>query len=77
MSEMNLIKQVCKDYNLSYKDLEEIIGTKASTLKTTASNGKLTDIIIKPINLYIENQDLKKKMIATEQVKTALRTIMK
>ena len=63
--------------NLSNKELEEITGIKASTLKTTASNGKITDIILKPIKLYIENQELKEKIHATEQVKTALRAIMK
>ena len=77
MSEENIIKKVCKEYNLSYKELEKITGIKASTLKTTASNGKFTDIIVKPIKLYIENQELKEKINAVEQIKTALRTIMK
>ena len=76
MQEENLIKQVRKKYNLSYADLAEITGAKESTLKKCASTGEISEIISKPIKLYIENQELKEELNGLEYLKTTLRRFL-
>ena len=73
MPKTNLIKEVRKKYNLSYAELAEITGAKESTLKKCASTGVISEIIYKPIELYVENQELKEELRGLDYLKTTLK----
>lgn len=61
MTEPNIIKQVCKDYNLSHQQLADKIGASHSVVASSASSGKISKRIETAINLFVENQELKKE----------------
>jgi len=76
MTEPNVIKQVCADFNLSYKDLAEEIGYGEDTIKKSASSGKMSKPFKKAIKLYIENQKLKEQIELPNQLRLIISKIM-
>jgi len=77
MAEDNLIKQTCKNLGLTYKELGNAIGVKESTLNKLASTGEISEQIRKAIELYLENQQLKKKLNDVETLKRLLKDFFK
>ena len=55
----NIIKNVCKDLNLTYKILANELGYKPDTINKAASTGKVSEQLSKAIELYLENLSLK------------------
>ena len=76
MTQPNLIKQVCKDYNLSYFELATITGYGEDTIKKSASSGKISKPLQTAIGLYIENVELKQQVELPKQLKSLLSKIM-
>ena len=62
MTEPNLIKQVCKDYNLSYKDLAKEIGMKYNTINRLASSNEISEQIETAIKLLIKTKEQEKEL---------------
>ena len=62
MANDNLIKQTCKELNLTYKQLGELIGYSEATLNKNASTGEISKAIEVAINLYLETLRLKKEL---------------
>ena len=75
MSE-NLIKQVCKNLGLTYKELGNAIGVSESSLRSSASTGKISEQVNKAIELYLETIELKKQLQACETLKQALKELI-
>ena len=73
----NLVKQVCKELGLTYRELGEAIGVKESTLNKIASTGEVSDQIKKAIELYLENRQLKKRLEDIETLKRLLKDFFK
>ena len=73
----NIVKKVCKDLGLTYKQLGEAIGVKESTLNKLASTGEVSEQIRKAIELYHENQQLKSKLDDIETLKRLLKDFFK
>jgi len=61
MPNENIIKEVCRKYNLSYSELAHEVGSTQSTVSTSASTGKVSKPLERSIQLYIENQKLKEE----------------
>jgi len=76
MSEMNLIKQVRKKYNLSYAELAEITGAKESTLIKSSSTGEIGEIIKKSIEWYISSKEKEEKLNKMEHIKVFFREFL-
>lgn len=72
----NLIKQVCKDLNLTYKKLSYELGYKPDTINKAASTGKVSDQLNKAIELYLENLRLKEELKDLETIKQTLQNVM-
>ncbi|AHE94381.1 transcriptional regulator [Campylobacter fetus] len=61
MSE-NLIKKTCKELNLTYKQLGELIGYSESALNNASRQDKISEPLKFAINLYLENLKLKEEL---------------
>lgn len=72
----NLIKQVCKDLNLTYKKLAYELGYKPDTINKAASTGKVSDQLNKAIELYLENLRLKEELKDLDKIRQTLQNVM-
>ncbi|CUU80344.1 Uncharacterised protein [Campylobacter hyointestinalis] len=79
MTDENLIKQTCKELNLTYKQLGELIGFNGDTLNNMASkpNDKLSTQLVRAIELYKETLSLKNELKQLESLKTILKELVK
>lgn len=71
----NLIKQTCKELNLTYKQLGEAIGYSESAIKN-AGVGEASEPMKKAIELYKETLELKSKLKKTEDFKSNLKDFL-
>jgi DNA-binding XRE family transcriptional regulator len=72
----NIIKQVCKDLNLTYKNLAKEIGYKPDTINKAASTGKVSEQLQRAIEMYLENLRLKYELNDFNLMKETLRKIL-
>lgn len=75
MAEENLIKQTCKELNLTYKQLGEAIGYSESAIKN-AGVGEASEPMKKAIELYKETLNLKAKLNKAEAFKNNLKDFL-
>ena len=73
MKEENIIKKVCKELGITYKQLGEKIGISESSLRSAASTGKISKQLQKAIELYLENLELKKELEEFQELKEMLK----
>ena len=73
MKEENIVKKVCKELGITYKQLGEKIGYSEGALKTAASTGKVSEPLKKAIELYLENLELEKELNKLTEVKKTLK----
>ena len=71
----NVIKEICKELNITYKKLADEIGYEEPTIRTLASKGQITSQLARTIQLYKENIELKKKLDVLKQLKEVLNDI--
>lgn len=71
----NIIKNVCKDLNLTYKILANELGYKPDTINKAASTGKVSEQLSKAIELYLENLSLKEELKNFNLIKQTLQNI--
>ncbi len=75
MASDNLIKQTCKELNLTYKQLGELIGYSEATLNKNASTGEISKAIEVAIKLYLETLRLKKELEKFELLKSLIQDL--
>ena len=73
---MHLVKRVAKEFGLTYKELGEEIGYSESNLRKSVSENRLSLPLKKAIELYFENQKVKKLRKEREELKDILRTFL-
>jgi len=71
----NIVKKVCKDLNLTYKQLGEKIGYSEPAIKKALANDRVSEPMKKAINLYLENIELKKEIEQFNQFKQLIKSI--
>jgi len=57
-----LIKQVCKDYLLTYADLGKIVGVSESSIRSSIYSGKVSNQVIAAIGLFITSKRLEEEL---------------
>ncbi len=62
MASDNLIKQTCKELNLTYKQLGELIGYSESALNNASRQERISEPLKFAVNLYLENLKLKEEL---------------
>ncbi len=72
----NIIKQVCKDLGLTYKNLAKEIGYKPDTINKSASTGKVSEQLQRAIEMYLENLRLRYELNDFNVMKETLRKIL-
>lgn len=73
----NIIKRVCKEQGLTYKQLGELIGYSEATLNKNASTNEISKPIEVAINLYLETIRLKRELRRFHLLKKLIRDIFK
>ncbi|ALV25074.1 hypothetical protein CIG2463D_1509 [Campylobacter iguaniorum] len=76
MSDENIVKKVCKELNLTYKQLGELIGYSESAIKNAGVN-EASDPMKKAINMYLEILELKKQLQVSQNFKNNLKDFLK
>ncbi|MDD2267435.1 transcriptional regulator [Sulfuricurvum sp.] len=71
--ELNLIKKVCRDHSLTYAQLGERIGYGESSIRQSASTGKLSEPLQKAIELYLRTIDLENQVQEYQEFKNFLK----
>ncbi len=69
----NIVKKVCKELGLTYKELGEKTGYSESAIKMAASTGKISEPLKRAIELYLETLQLKKDLEKSNQIKKVLK----
>ena len=67
--EVHLVKQVTKEFGVTYKELGEVIGYTESSLKKSVYEKKISIQLEKAIELYIKNIKLEERIIEIEKMK--------
>ena len=73
----NIVKKVCKDLKLTYKELGEKIGYSEGAINKAGHSGQVSKSMQKAIELYLENLQLKKKLESYNNLKNILKELMK
>ena len=74
--EVHLVKKVSKELGLTYRELGERIGYSESNLRKSVSENRLSLPLKKAIELYLENQKVRKLKEERENLKDILRTFL-
>ena len=72
----NIIKRVCKELGLTYKELGEKIGYSESNINKVASTGQISNQLKKAIEMYLENLELKKQIKTCKELQTLLKSFI-
>ena len=76
MSE-NLIKQTCKELNLTYKQLGEMIGYGEEAVSKAARTDNISATMNKALLLYLENLELKNKLKTLDTLSIIIKELSK
>ena len=75
--EQNIIKQACKELNLTYKQLGEAIGYSESAINNAARQEKISEPLTKAIELYLENLKLKNRLKTLDTLSNIIKELSK
>jgi len=73
----NIVKKVCKELGLTYKQLGEKIGYSEGALKMAIQRNNVSPQMQKAIELYLENLELKNKMKECEEMQKIIKKWVK
>ncbi len=68
----NIVKKVCKELGLTYKQLGERIGYSENAV-SNAARGKVSPQMKKAIELYLKTLELEKKLEKCESLRNSLK----
>ena len=72
--EVHLVKKVCKELGLTYKEFGKKIGYSESTLRGAVSKNQLSGQLKKAIELYLEIIELKENEYKNKESKDLIAT---
>ena len=75
MSDDNLIKSTCKELNLTYKQLGELIGVSEGRVKQLAI-GEVGEQVVKACEMLLKINKLEKELSEQNQLKTLLKNFI-
>lgn len=71
----NIVKKVCRELNLTYKQLGELIGYSEGALKSAVNSGNVSEPMKKAIELYLKNLELQEQLKDFENFKAFIKKI--
>lgn len=76
MTDENIVKKTCKELNLTYKQLGELIGLSEASIKRLAVSDEINMQVIKSCEMLLEIKRLKESLANTETLKKAIKTLL-
>jgi len=73
MKEENIVKKVCKELGLTYRELGERIGYSEGSIRNMASKTEISEPVKKAIELLYEIEDYKKQLKDCEEIKRIIK----
>ena len=73
----NIVKATCRELGMTYKELGEAIGYSESAIKMAISKDKISEPMVKAIELYKKNLELKKELENSNKIKSTLKNWLK
>jgi DNA-binding XRE family transcriptional regulator len=73
--EENLIKKVCKEYEITQTELAKRLEIPRGTIGRWVSNGNIPRGVTIALNLMLENKELKDKLLALKLFKEAIKAL--
>ena len=73
----NIVKRVCKELNLTYKQLGEAIGYGEEAVSKAARTGNISATMNKALLLYLENLELKNKLKTLDTLSAIIKELSK
>lgn len=77
MNDENIIKKVCKELNLTYKQLGELIGYGEEAVSKASRTGNISNTMSKALELYLENLELKDKLKVLDDLSNIIKQLSK
>lgn len=77
MEKENIVKQTCKELNLTYKQLGELIGYGEDAVSKASRTNNVSSAMSKAIDLYLENKELKEKLETLNTLSTIIKDLIK
>jgi len=74
--ELNIVKKVCKELGLTYKQLGEAIGYGDEAV-SKASRNDVSKTMYKAIELFLENIELKNRLKLLDDLSNIIKTLSK
>lgn len=72
----NIVKKVCKELGLTYKQLGESIGYSEGTIRNIASKQEVSEPIKKAIELLYKLEKYKKELEECKKLRNTLNTFL-
>lgn len=69
----NIVKKVCRELNITQRELAERIGMSADSLNTAVSSGKISKMTEAAVKLVAEVEGLKKDLEKYENLRNAIK----
>lgn len=76
IDKINIVKRVCKELGLTYKQLGEAIGLSEGSIKRLATSDEINTQAVKSCEMLLEIKNLKEQLSNTQTLKTALKTLL-
>ncbi|WP_454951622.1 transcriptional regulator [Campylobacter showae] len=76
-AEENIVKRVCKELGLTYKQLGEAIGYGEEAVSKAARTDNISSAMNKALSLYLENAELKNKLKTLDALSEIIKQLSK
>ena len=75
--EQNIIKQTCKELNLTYKQLGEAIGYGEEAISKASRTSNISTAMNKTLELYLKNLELKNRLKTLDTLSNIIKELSK
>lgn len=76
MSDENIVKKVCRELEITQRELAERIGMSEGGLRTASSSGKITSQVEKSCELLLKNKELENELQEFKELQKALKKVI-
>ena len=75
--EQNIIKKMCQELRLTYRQLGEAIGYSEGAINKAARQEKISEPLTKAIELHLENLELKNRLKTLDTLSNIIKELSK
>lgn len=73
---LNLIKKVCLEQKLTYREFGEQVGFGEGAIKNAAASGKISDQLTRATEMFLEIQELRKENLKFRKLQSLMKEIV-